>query len=112
MAPVVLKPTELEMKAAAMVPKQTPKVTADGYQGYRQFLTGAELAKFRGLDTTELGRLVNGRQSLLDMKKMLEAQAPVKADLQQIIDYMDVLVKAGLVEMPAPAAKGKSAARK
>jgi len=34
---------------------------------------------------------------------MLEAQAPVKADLQQIIDYAGVLVKAGLIEMPPPA---------
>jgi hypothetical protein len=56
------------------------------------------------LDTGELGRLVNGRQSLLDMKKMIEAQAPVKADLQLIVDYMAVLAKAGLIEMPAPAA--------
>ena len=94
-----------------MVPKQTPKVTAEGYQGYRQFCPAVELAKFRGLDTTELSRLVNGRQSVLDIKKMLEAQAPVKADLQLIIDYVDVLAKAGLVEMPAPAVKGKSAAR-
>jgi hypothetical protein len=112
-APVVLTPTELETAAAAMVPKQTPKVTAEGYQGYRQFLTGADLAKFRGLDTTELSRLVNGRQSLLDMKKMLEAQAPVKADLQLIVDYMGVLAKAGLVEMPPPApAKGTKTTKK
>ena len=111
--PVVLKPTDLEASAAAMVPKQTPKVTADGYQGYRQSLTGADLAKFRGLDTTELSRLVNGRHSLLDIRKMLEAQAPVKADLQQIIDYAGVLVKAGLIEMPPPApAKGRKPAKK
>jgi len=111
--PVVLKPTDLEASAAAMVPKQTPKVTADGYQGYRQFLTGADLAKFRGLDTTELSRLVNGRHSLLDIRKMLEAQAPVKADLQQIIDYAGVLVKAGLIEMPPPApVKGRKPAKK
>jgi hypothetical protein len=104
-APVVLKPTDLEVTAAAMVPKQTPKVTANGYQGYREFLPAADLAKFRGLDTGELGQLVNGRQSVLDMKKMLEAQAPVKTDLQLMIDYMNVLAKAGLIEMPAPAAK-------
>jgi hypothetical protein len=103
-APVVLKPTDLEVTAAVMVPKQTPKVTANGYQGYREFLPAADLAKFRGLDTGELGQLVNGRQSVLDMKKMLEAQAPVKADLQLMIDYMAVLAKAGLIEMP-PAAK-------
>ena len=95
-----------------MVPKQTPKVTSDGYQGYRQFMPGIDVAKFRGLDTTELSRLVNGRHSLLDIRKMLEAQAPANADLQQIIDYAGVLVKAGLIEMPAPAVKGKSAARK
>ncbi|MFO7691803.1 MAG: M28 family peptidase [Vicinamibacterales bacterium] len=112
MAPVVLTPTELERAASAMVPKQTPKVTSDGYQGYRQFLTGVDVAKFRGLDTAEMSRLVNGRHSLLDIRKMLEAQAPVKTDLQQIIDYAGVLVKAGLIEMPAPAASGKKPARK
>jgi len=111
-APVVLKPTDLELTAAAMIPKQTPKVTANGYQGYREFLPAAELAKFRGLDTGELGQLVNGRQSVLDMKKMIEAQAPVKADLQLMIDYMNVLAKAGLVEVPPPAAKTTKAPKK
>jgi len=111
-APVVLKPTDLELTAAAMIPKQTPKVTANGYQGYREFLPAADLAKFRGLDTGELGQLVNGRQSVLDMKKMIEAQAPVKADLQLMIDYMNVLAKAGLIEMPAPAVKTQKAPKK
>jgi hypothetical protein len=111
-APVVLKPTDLETKAAAMVPAQTPKVTAEGYQGYRQYLTGVDLSKFRGLDTTELGRLVNGRHSLLDVKKMLEAQAQGKVDLQQIIDYAGALTKAGLVDMPAPAVKNPRIVKK
>jgi aminopeptidase YwaD len=113
-APVVLRATDLELKASAMVPKQTPKVTANGYQGYREFLPpAAELARFRGLDTGELGRLVNGKQSLLDMRKMLETQATTKADLQLMIDYMDVLVKAGLAEMPAPPpVKGRKVAKK
>jgi hypothetical protein len=111
-APVVLKPTDLEVAAAAMVPKQTPKVTSEGYQGYRQFVAGADFARFRGLDTAELSRLVNGRHSLLEIRKMLEAQAPVKADLQQIIDYTGLLAKAGLVEMPAPAAKGQKPVKK
>jgi hypothetical protein len=104
-APVVIKPTDLELSASAMVPKPTPKITADGYQGYRQHLAGIDLAKFRGLDTAEMGRLVNGRHSLLDIRKMLEAQAPVKVDLQQVVDFAGALAKAGLIEMPAPAAK-------
>ena len=41
---------------------------------------------------------------MLDIKKMIEAQAPVKADLQLMIDYVSVLAKAGLVEMPPPPA--------
>jgi hypothetical protein len=109
----VLKATDLELKAAAIVPKQTPKVTANGYQGYRELLPAAELARFRGIDTQEVGRLVNGRQSLLDIKKMLEAQAPIKADLQLIIDYVNVLAKAGLVELPPPPpVKGQKPAKK
>jgi hypothetical protein len=111
-AAVALQPNDLEASAAAMVPKQTPKVTSEGYQGYRQFLTGVDLSKFRGLDATEVGRLVNGRHSLLDIKKMLDAQAPVKADLQQVIDYVGALAKAGLVELPAPAVKGQKPVRK
>jgi hypothetical protein len=104
-APVVLKPTDLEAKAATIIPKQTAKVTANGYQGYREFLPpAAETAKFRGLDTNELSLLINGRNNLLEMKKMIEAQAPAKADLQLMIDYVGVLAKAGLVEIPAPPA--------
>jgi aminopeptidase YwaD len=113
--PVAIKATDLELKASAMIPKQTPKVTANGYQGYREFLPPqTELVKFRGLDTGELSLLVNGKQSLLDMKKMLETQATAKADLQLMMDYMDVLVKAGLVEMPAPppAKKGQKTSKK
>ena len=51
---------------------------------------------------------MNGRHSALDIKKMLDAQAPVKVGLQQIIDYVGFLAKAGLVEIPAPAVKGKT----
>ncbi|MEW5983801.1 MAG: M28 family peptidase [Acidobacteriota bacterium] len=104
LAPVVLAPTDLELKAASIVPKQTANVRANGYQGYRQFLPPqSEMTRFRGLDVNELARLVDGRHSLLDMKKMLEAQSAATADLQLMMDYMDVLAKAGLVEIPPPA---------
>jgi hypothetical protein len=109
-APPSLKPTELELKAAAIVPKQTPKVTAEGYQGYRALLPTADTARFRAFDTTEAGRLVTGRHSVLDIKKMLEAQVSGKVDLQLVLDYMDVLAKAGLIEIPpTPAVKGNPA---
>jgi hypothetical protein len=75
-------------------------------------MTGMDLSKFRGLDGTEVGRLVNGRHSVLDIKKMLEAQAPTKADLQQVVDYVGALAKAGLVELPAPVVKGRKPVKK
>ena len=101
--PVVLKPTELEVKASKVVPRPTALVTANGYQGWREPLAKlpqeqrSKLPLGR-LDTGELQRLVNGRHTALDIKKMLDAQAEAKADLQQVLNYLDVLALAGLVE--------------
>ncbi|MGE5361798.1 MAG: M28 family peptidase, partial [Bacteroidales bacterium] len=120
--PITLKLTELEVKASKVVPKQTPKVKEGGYNGYRQAmnavpadvrdkLLGAPPAAAAGggragfgpaLDTVELGRLVNGRHTALDIKKMLDAQGERKADLQQVLNYLDYLKAAGLVEIPQP----------
>ncbi|HSK08954.1 MAG TPA: M28 family peptidase [Vicinamibacterales bacterium] len=102
-APVALKPTDLEAKASAVVPRPTAKVTANGYQGWREVLNQVpqdQRAKFPAgrLDVAELQRLVNGRHSALDIKKMLDAQAQAPADLQQVLNYLEVLALAGLVE--------------
>jgi hypothetical protein len=60
-----------------------------------------------GMDTTELPRLVNGRHSALDIKKMLDTQSERKADLQQVMNYLELLKAAGLVEIPEPPAPAK-----
>ncbi|MFC1554871.1 M28 family peptidase [candidate division KSB1 bacterium] len=101
--------SDLEKKADKMVPKQTAKVTANGYNGYSQFINQVpeeERAKYpygggRGgrLDTTEIGRLINGTNSALDIKKLHDAQSTRKADLQALINYLEVLKLAGLIEM-------------
>jgi hypothetical protein len=122
-APVALKPTGLELKASKTIPKPTEKVKANGYQGYsaalnavpqdvRTKLMGAPPAGGgRGsgpsLDTQELSRLCNGRHTALDIKKMLDTQAGSldrKADLQQVMNYLELLKAAGLVEIPEPPA--------
>lgn len=106
-APVVLKPSDLEVKASKIVPRPTALVTAGGYQGWRDALAKvpeerrarfATTGRLGRLDTHELQRLVNGRHSALDIKKMLDAQAEAKTDLQDVLDYLDVLALAGLVE--------------
>ncbi len=111
-APVVLKATDLEAAASKLVPKPTAKVKANGYQGWREVLNQvpqeqrAKLPTGR-LDTGELQRLVNGRHSVLDIKKMLDTQSETEADLQQVMNYVDQLALAGLVEKPAPPAPKK-----
>jgi hypothetical protein len=50
---------------------------------------------------------VNGRHSALDIKKMLDTQSERKADLQQVMNYLELLKAAGLVEIPEPPAPAK-----
>jgi hypothetical protein len=103
----VLKPTDLELQASRSVPKQTAKVKANGYMGYRDFLKTSPQDMFPrrgGIDTQELQLLVNGHHSALDIKKMLDAQSETKADLQKVLDHIEKLKAAGLVEVAAPAA--------
>jgi hypothetical protein len=102
-APVVLKLSDLELKASKIVPKPTARVKLNGYQGYRDFLNQVpadERAKFPSgrIDTGELQLLINGRNSALDIKKALDAQSETKADLQGVLNYLEVLALAGLIE--------------
>lgn len=108
--PVTIQLTELERKAATVIPRQTEKVKMNGYNGYSQFINQVpqeEREKYpyggagRGgrIDTTELGRLVNGKNSALDIKKLLDAQSTRQSDLQAILNYLEILKLAGLIEM-------------
>jgi aminopeptidase YwaD len=102
--PVSVQLSPLEKKASKMVPKTTEKVKANGYGGYREFLPrtqGVRGQRSDGprFDRNELQLLVNGKNSILDIKKMLDAQSERKADLQGVLDYVETLKNAGLVEM-------------
>jgi hypothetical protein len=101
--PVVLKPTPLELTAAKLVFRPTARVTDGGYQGYRDLLNKVPSdarAKypFGRLDSSELPRLVNGRHSALDIKKMLDAQSETQVELQSVLNFLEVLSLAGLIE--------------
>ncbi|MDH4196773.1 MAG: M28 family peptidase [Candidatus Aminicenantes bacterium] len=112
--PVQVVLTDLEKRAAKVVPSPTAKVTQDGYNEYRKFIDQVpreERNKYpyvtsaggnedlRLGDAAELHRLINGRHSVLDIKKMLDAQSQRRAGLQGILNYLQVLKLAGLVEM-------------
>jgi hypothetical protein len=99
--------TDLERRAAASVPRPTALVKQDGYRGWQAYLqevpqetrdqypyTRTEIA-----NTSELQLLINGTNSVLDIKKMLDGQNRNTSDLQAIFNYIEILKAAGLVEM-------------
>lgn len=100
--------TELEKRAARLVPRPTAKVRENGYRGYQELLAAvpsAERAKYpvAGRDlavasTSELQLLVDGKRSALDIKKMLDAQYERRSALQAVLNHLEVLKLAGLVE--------------
>jgi aminopeptidase YwaD len=104
---ITFKPNDLETKAKTIIPKSAALVTENGYRGYSQVISNIEPAvrsKYpvtgRGLDTQELGRLCNGRNSALDIKKLMDTQMKDgETDLQDIINYIYILKESGLVTL-------------
>ncbi|MBP1770798.1 MAG: hypothetical protein H6P96_1416, partial [Candidatus Aminicenantes bacterium] len=100
--------TELEKRAARIVPRPTAKVRQGGYREYQKLLTAvpaAERQKFpvAGKDLVlanpaELQLLVDGKHSALDIKKMLDAQYDRRSTLQAVLNHLEILKLAGLVE--------------
>lgn len=104
-SPVRLRMSEMERRAAGIVPRQTALVKRDGYRGWGDHLSAVPedvraRYPYEGLASTgELQLLVDGRHSVLDIKTMLDAQMRTTSDLQSILNYLEVLKAAGLVEM-------------
>jgi hypothetical protein len=104
---VDLRLTDLERRAAESVPRPTALVKQDGYRGWQAYLqqvsqeTRQQFTYERGdiASTSELQLLINGTNSVLDIKKMLDGQNRTTSDLQAIFNYIEILKAAGLVEM-------------
>lgn len=105
-SPVKIELTELEKKAAGIFPKPTAKVKEGGYREYSTFISQIpeeQSAKYpygRGdiTSTGELQLLINGKRSVLEIKKMLDAQYSGKSKMESILNYIEILRLAGLVE--------------
>jgi hypothetical protein len=101
---IAIKPSALETRAAGIIPELTPAVTEKGYRGYNEILSNTDPklrekypVKGPGLDVQELTRLCNGKNSALDIKKLLDSQNRWDSDLQDIVNYIYYLKEAGLV---------------
>ncbi|MCF6358727.1 MAG: hypothetical protein L3J54_13075, partial [Draconibacterium sp.] len=96
------KLSELEKNASEIIPSPADILKESGYGIER---TIRELPKetiekypYKSVaSTTELCALVNGKNSALDMKKMLDTQYKRESDLQSIINYLELLKLKGLV---------------
>ena len=101
----------LEAKAAKLRPRRADKVRAGGYMDYEAFRNALPEALRpespldiyllqKGVsDVAELRRLIDGTRSALDIKRTLDAESDQPSDLQAILDHLDLLKRAGLVEM-------------
>ena len=104
--------SDLEKKAKGIVPKQTALVKEKGYGGYQALIPRTTAQGGPGgqmpnpnqrsnkivADRSEMSRLCDGKNSLLDIKKLLDTQSERESDLQAIIDYAEVLKTAKLIE--------------
>ncbi len=98
--------SDIEKKAAKVFPKPTSKVKADGYRGYYEYINKIPKKEkkkypYKAMnlgDTRELQLLINGKNSVLDIKKMLDAQARRVSKLEDIFSYLEILKLAGLIE--------------
>jgi hypothetical protein len=103
-SPVRLRETDLEKQANRIVPKQTALVKRDGYTGWREHLQAVPADvraqyPYQGVNTSELQLLIDGRHTALDIAVMMDAQSQTLTDLQGVLNYLEVLKAAGLVEM-------------
>ena len=103
-APIKAIVLSAEEKAAAKVfPRSTAKVKEAGYGVLRT--VSPDLMKKYGFEKRgavnyggEIGKLtVGGTNSILDIKKMLDAQFPNPDSLETITKYLEMLKEAGLV---------------
>ena len=108
-APVRPVMTDLEKKAANIVPRPTPKVAAEGYAEYRKYINQVSKeirdkypimgrSDLSLANTFELQLLIDGRRSVLDIKHMLDAQYERPSTLSAIFNYLEILKAAGLIE--------------
>jgi len=104
--PVKIVWSEQEKKAANIVPKPTDKVKENGYRGYSQFIAKvpkSERDKFLYsrqdiASTSELQSLIDGKRSVLDIKLSLDTQYQQKSKLESVLNYIQILKLAGLVD--------------
>jgi aminopeptidase YwaD len=106
--PVDLRLSPAEKRAAALIPKPLPKIKAGGFGGYQAAVQEARKAagptptaspggRGASRNTGEMQLLCDGKNSALDIKRMLDTQFREETPLEAVITHLELLKKAGLV---------------
>jgi aminopeptidase YwaD len=103
--PVRITWSEMERRAAKIIPKRTPLARELGYgedETYIDQVPKEQKDRYPyGRDgiasTSELQCLIDGKRSVLDIKNMLGVQYERKSNLESIMNYIQVLKLAGLI---------------
>ncbi|MCG2814442.1 MAG: hypothetical protein L6425_00680 [Candidatus Aminicenantes bacterium] len=103
--PVEIVWSEEELDAQKIIPVPTSQVREKGYRGYREYLDAVPEDVQKKYDyrrgniagTSELQCLINGENSILDIKLMLDSQFEKESVLKDILHYMELLKAAGLI---------------
>lgn len=105
-APKSVVLSDLEKKAAKIYPRSTAKVKEGGYGVMRtisrdlqqKYNLGYGPGRSNVSHSDDIAKLtVGGMNSILDIKKMQDAQFPDAAKLEDIMNYLEMLKEAGLV---------------
>ncbi len=102
--PTINALSELEKEALATIPKPTTKVKESGFGANRATRDLPEDIRYKYpcqkiASPDELSKLINGINNVLDIKKMLDTQFKEESELQDILNFLNLLKEAGLVEI-------------
>lgn len=104
MPPVDLQPGKDEKRAMTIIPVLTADPRDYGYEGYNKKLKDLPdevKSTFRvtGVaDPQDAAACINGKNSILDIKYLLDAQNKAETDLQGLINYFSQLRAAGIIK--------------
>lgn len=105
--PVAHEPDELEMRASRIIPRATARVKEGGYRAYQKYIDALPrdikdkypYTRRNIANTSELNLLIDGCRSALDIKYWLDVQYPLRSDLQAVLNHLEILKAAGLIDM-------------
>ncbi len=103
--PVRVQLSDLEKRAAKIIPKPLALIKEGGYREYRNLIDQIpkeESDKYPyGRDgipsTSELQCLINGGRSVLEIRNILDVQYSRKSNLESVMNYLQILKLAGLI---------------